>query len=68
MESFRKKAHHTLYLINIFFTFPESEQMKVDMRYLYGRDVGQVLNLYDYNVDQYYANSRVVIKHNIWSR
>ena len=46
---------------NIFFTFPVTEQMKVDMRYLYGRDVGQVLNLYDYNVDQYYANSRVVL-------
>ena len=46
---------------NIFFTFPVTEQMKVDMRYLYGRDVGQVLNLYDYNVDQYYANSKVVL-------
>ena len=46
---------------NIFFTFSITEQMKVDMRYLYGRDVGQVLNLYDYNVDQYYANSRVVL-------
>ena len=46
---------------NIFFTFSITEQMKVDMRYLYGRDVGQVLNLYDYNVDQYYANSKVVV-------
>ena len=46
---------------NIFFTFSVTEQMKVDMRYLYGRDVGQVLNLYDYNVDQYYANSKVVL-------
>jgi hypothetical protein len=36
--------------------------MKVDMRYLYGRDVGQILNLYDYNVDQYYANSVVVLE------
>ena len=47
---------------NIFFEFPVTEQMKIDMRYLYGRDVGQVLNLYDYNVDQYYANSKVSIE------
>ncbi len=47
---------------NIFFEFSVTEQMKVDMRYLYGRDVGQILNLYDYNVDQYYANSVVVLE------
>jgi len=44
---------------NIFFNVPITDQMKVDMRYLYGRDVGQILNLYDYNVDQYYASSVV---------
>ena len=47
---------------NIFFEFSVTQQMKVDMRYLYGRDVGQILNLYDYNVDQYYANSIVVLE------
>jgi len=47
---------------NIFFEFSVTQQMKVDMRYLYGRDVGQILNLYDYNVDQYYANSVVVLE------
>jgi len=41
---------------NIFFKFPITEQMKVDMRYLYGRDVGQVLNLFDFNTDLYYLN------------
>jgi hypothetical protein len=44
---------------NIFFNFPITEQMNVDMRYLYGRDVGQILNLYDFNVDNYYANGVV---------
>ncbi len=44
---------------NIFFTFPITKQMKVDMRYLYGRDVGQILNIYDYNPDVYYAQSKV---------
>jgi len=41
---------------NIFFNFPITKQMKVDMRYLYGRNVGQVLNLYDFNPDVYYLN------------
>ena len=30
--------------------------MKVDMRYLYGRDVWQVLNLFYFNTDLYYLN------------
>ena len=42
---------------NISFEFPITEQMKVDMRYLYGRDVGQILNLYNYNPDLYYAQA-----------
>ena len=46
---------------NIFFEFPVTEQMKVDMRYLYGRDVGQILNIFDYNPDTYYAKSEIVL-------
>jgi hypothetical protein len=46
---------------NIYFNFPITEQMKVDMRYLYGRDVGQILNIYDYNPDLYYAQSKVTL-------
>ena len=42
---------------NIFFKFPITEQMKVDMRYLYGRDVGQILTIFDYNPDVYYTKS-----------
>ena len=30
--------------------------MKVDIRYLYGRDVGQVINFYDFSPDTYFAN------------
>tara|TARA_B100000902_G_scaffold126880_2_gene126337 strand:- start:33579 stop:43895 length:10317 start_codon:yes stop_codon:yes gene_type:complete len=47
---------------NIFFNFPITEQMNVDMRYLYGRNVGQILNLYDFNVDNYYANGTVSLQ------
>ena len=47
---------------NIFFNFPVTEQMNVDMRYLYGRDVGQILNLYDFNVDNYYVNGTVSLE------
>jgi hypothetical protein len=29
--------------------------MKIDMRYLYGRDVGQILNIYDFAPDTYFS-------------
>ena len=47
---------------NIRFTFPITTQMKIDLRYLYGRDVGQILNLYDYNKDLYYAKSDLTLR------
>lgn len=47
---------------NIRFTVPITSQMKIDMRYLYGRDIGQILNLYDYNKDIYYAKGSLSIK------
>ena len=40
---------------NITFHTPIQSEMKVDMRYLYGRDVGQILNIYDFAPDTYYA-------------
>ena len=46
---------------NIQFTFPITEQMKVDLRYLYGRDVGSVLNLYDYDRDRLLATGHVTL-------
>ena len=30
--------------------------MQIDMRYLYGRDVRQILNIYDFAPDTYYAS------------
>ena len=44
---------------NIYFKVPIEKEMNVDIRYLYGRDVGQVLNIYDFNPDQYYTRSVV---------
>ena len=40
---------------NITFNVPIKKEMKVDIRYLYGRDVGQVLNIYDYAPDTYFS-------------
>ena len=40
---------------NITFTTSIQPEMKIDMRYLYGRDVGQILNIYDFAPDTYYA-------------
>ena len=40
---------------NIFFNVPIQKEVKIDMRYLYGRDVGQILNIYDYSPDTYFA-------------
>ena len=35
--------------------------MKIDMRYLYGRDVGQILNIYDFAPDTYFATADVAL-------
>ena len=32
--------------------------MKIDIRYLYGRDVGSILNIYDYAPDTYFSRSQ----------
>ena len=40
---------------NITFTTSIKPEMQIDMRYLYGRDVGQILNIYDFAPDTYYA-------------
>jgi hypothetical protein len=47
---------------NIFFNVPILKEMKIDMRYLYGRDIGQVLNLFDFNPDSFYAKGKVTIE------
>ena len=40
---------------NITFATSIKPEMQIDMRYLYGRDVGQILNIYDFAPDTYYA-------------
>ena len=44
---------------NITFTAPISKETKIDMRYLYGRDIGQILNIYNFNPDTYFATADV---------
>ena len=46
---------------NIFFNVPIEPEVKIDMRYLYGRDVGQILNIYDYAPDTYFARAKLEI-------
>ncbi len=42
---------------NIFFKDSIKKEMKVDMRYLYGRDVGQILNIFDFAPDTYFSRA-----------
>ena len=46
---------------NIFFNVPIKKEMKIDMRYLYGRDVGSILSIYDYAPDTYFSRSQFVL-------
>ena len=57
----RQGYSYTISGPNIYFNVPISKEMKVDMRYLYGRDVGQVLNIYDFNANSYYAKGSVTL-------
>jgi hypothetical protein len=58
----RKGFSYTISGPNISFNVPILKEMKIDMRYLYGRDVGQVLNVFDFNPDNYYAKSKVSLQ------
>ena len=51
----RKGYSYTVAGPNINFNVPIKKEMKVDIRYLYGRDVGQVLNIFDYAPDTYFG-------------
>jgi len=55
----RKGYSYTVSGPNITFNVPILKEMKIDMRYLYGRDIGQVLNIFDFNQDSFYAKSKV---------
>ena len=45
---------------NIYFKDAIQKEMKIDMRYLYGRDVGQILNIYDFAPDTYFATGTLL--------
>ena len=47
---------------NIYFNVPIKKEMKIDMRYLYGRDVGQILNVFDFATDSFYATGTITIE------
>jgi len=55
----RKGYSYTVSGPNISFNVPILKEMKIDMRYLYGRDIGQVLNVFDFAPDSYYSKSKV---------
>ena len=42
---------------NIYFKDSIKKEMKIDMRYLYGRDVGQILNIFDFAPDTYFSRA-----------
>lgn len=58
----RKGFSYTVSGPNITFNVPILKEMKIDMRYLYGRDIGQILNIFDFNQDSFYAKSRVTLE------
>ena len=47
---------------NIYFNVPIKKEMKIDMRYLYGRDVGQILNVFDFATDSFYSTGIITIE------
>ena len=52
----RETYSYTISGPNISFNVPIKKEMKIDMRYLYGRDVGQILNIYDFAPDTYFSS------------
>ena len=58
----REGYSYTIAGPNIFFNVPINKKMKIDMRYLYGRDAGQTLNIYDFAPDTYFAVGTFVLE------
>ena len=61
----RKGFSYTVSGPNMTFNVPIQKEMKIDIRYLYGRDVGQVLNIYDYAPDTYFARGTLSFDTNV---
>ena len=58
----RENYSYTVSGPNIYFTTPLVKENKVDIRYLYGRDVGQILRVYDFQPDGFYAKSIISLE------
>jgi len=58
----REGYSYTVVGPNIYFNVPIKEEMNIDMRLLYGREVGQLLNLYDFEPDSYYAYGELALQ------
>ena len=58
----RENFSYTVSGPNIYFTAPLVPENKIDIRYLYGREVGQILRIYDFDPDGLYAKSSVSIE------
>ena len=57
----RKEFSYTVAGPNIYFNVPIKKEMKIDIRYLYGRDVGQILNIYDFAPDTYFSRGTLEV-------
>ncbi|MGA1433027.1 MAG: YHYH protein, partial [Candidatus Nanopelagicaceae bacterium] len=58
----REGYSYTISGPNIYFNVSIQKEMQIDMRYLYGRDVGQILNIYDFSPDTYFARGKFVLE------
>ncbi|QDH50589.1 strucutural protein [Synechococcus phage S-B43] len=58
----REQYSYTVSGPNIYFNVPIKKEMKIDIRYLYGRDVGQILNVFDFAPDNFYAKGNVSLE------
>lgn len=55
------KNSYTISGPNIYFHVPIKKEMNIDIRYLYGKNFGQIVKLYDFSRDQYFAKSKVTL-------
>ena len=58
----RENFSYTVSGPNIYFTAPLVRENKIDIRYLYGREVGQILKIYNFDPDGLYAKSNVSLQ------
>ena len=55
----RREYSYSVAGSTISFNVPIKKDTKIDMRYLYGRDLDQIINFHDFNQDTFYAQGTV---------